>query len=133
MRVALASRRVLANRRFFSTDDDVPVNAKLRSSGVARATIIGNVGSDPKIMKFDVRIFFFFFFFLLLFVSKDGGIAAQFSLATSNVVKRQDGSLESKTEWFLAVSRNQVVAETLEKIIKKGMMVYVEGPIECER
>jgi hypothetical protein len=92
-----------------------------------------NVGSDPKIMKFDVRIFFFFFFFLLLFVSKDGGIAAQFSLATSNVVKRQDGSLESKTEWFLAVSRNQVVAETLEKIIKKGMMVYVEGPIECER
>jgi single-strand DNA-binding protein len=80
---------------------------------VARATIIGHVGQDPRVARFD-----------------QGGAAANFSLAVSHAVKRPDGTVESKTDWYNVVARGPAMADIVEKVIKKGQMVWVEGQIE---
>jgi hypothetical protein len=54
MRVCVAARRLALGRRFFS-EDGGDANYKLKPQGLARATVIGNVGSDPKIMRYEVR------------------------------------------------------------------------------
>ncbi len=84
------------------------------SVGVARATIIGNVGQDPRVVRFEE------------------GAVATFSLATSHPVKTASGTYEPKTEWYSIVAKGSVLCDSVEKAIRQGQMVWVEGPIERE-
>ncbi|MFI5134631.1 MAG: single-stranded DNA-binding protein [Chitinophagales bacterium] len=78
--------------------------------GVNKVILIGNLGKDPEIRRFE------------------NGMVANFSLATSEVYKDKNGNRTERTEWHnIAVWGKQ--AETAEKYLKKGSAVYIEGRI----
>lgn len=82
-----------------------------------RATLCGNIGSEPKITN----------------VESTGGKCAQFSLATSEAAYTlQNGKqVPEKTEWHNIVAWGSL-ATLVEKYLQKGLQVYVEGKI-CTR
>ena len=71
------------------------------------------------------------------FVGKDpelkmtpGGVAlCKFSLATTETWKNTAGEKQQKTEWHNIVAWNKQ-AETIEKLVKKGTELVIEGKIE---
>lgn len=78
-------------------------------SGVNKVILIGNLGKDPEVRYLE------------------GGIAvANFSLATTEVHKSRSGEKVESTEWHNIVLWRGL-AEVAEKLLKKGMQVYVEG------
>jgi single-strand DNA-binding protein len=87
------------------------------SRSLNKAILIGNVGSDPEIRTVGT-----------------GGKVAQFSLATSRTWNDQSGAKQEKTEWHRCVvwnnSRGSGLADVVERYVKKGEKIYVEGEIE---
>jgi single-strand DNA-binding protein len=88
------------------------------SRSLNKAILIGNVGSDPEIRSVGT-----------------GSRVAQFSLATSRSWNDQQGSKQEKTEWHRCVVWNSGrgqsgLVEVVEKYLKKGEKVYIEGEIE---
>lgn len=87
------------------------------SRSLNKAVLIGNVGSDPEIRAVGT-----------------GTRVAQFSLATSRNWTDQSGAKQEKTEWHRCVvwnsARGSGLADVVEKYVKKGEKVYVEGEIE---
>lgn len=87
------------------------------SKSVNRATLIGNVGSDPEVRS-----------------TTSGGRVATFSVATSTSWKNQSGESQEKTQWHKCVVWNKKggggLADVVEKYVKKGDRLYVEGEIE---
>lgn len=84
-------------------------------SGVNKVILIGNLGKDPEIKYLE------------------GNVArANFSLATSESYKDKSGNRIDQTEWHNVVLWRGL-AETAEKILKKGMQVYVEGKIQTRQ
>ncbi len=79
---------------------------------VNKVTLIGNLGKDPIIKKFDT-----------------GRAVAQFSLATNEKYKDKQGNPVTKTEWHNIVMWSPL-AELAEKYLKKGNQVFLEGKIE---
>src|SRR5580658_9442853 len=78
-------------------------------SGVNKVILIGNLGKDPEVRYLE------------------GGIAvANFPLATTEVHKNRSGDKIESTEWHNIVLWRGL-AEVAEKLLKKGMQVYVEG------
>jgi single-strand DNA-binding protein len=78
-------------------------------SGVNKAILIGNLGKDPEVRYLD------------------GGVAvANFPLATTEVHKNRAGEKVESTEWHNVVLWRGL-AEVAEKLLKKGMQVYIEG------
>ena len=85
-------------------------------SGLNKAMIIGNLGQDPEIKRFD-----------------DGGMLANVSIATSEKWKdKTTGEAREKTEWHRVVFR-QRLAEIVEKYVKKGDKIYVEGKLATRK
>ncbi|MCK9163461.1 MAG: single-stranded DNA-binding protein [Bacteroidales bacterium] len=79
-------------------------------NGVNKVILIGNLGKDPEIIVFD------------------GIKKASFTLATSESYKNKDGEKIEQTEWHNIICwRN--LADNAEKILKKGMHIYVEGKL----
>lgn len=79
---------------------------------INRITLVGNLGKDPIIKKFDT-----------------GSVVAQFSLATNEKYKDKTGTPITKTEWHnIVVWGGQ--AEVAERFLKKGNQVYLEGKVE---
>ena len=81
-----------------------------------KATLIGNLGSDPEIRT-----------------TGSGTKVAQFSLATSRSWKSASGEQQEKTEWHRVVlwnNKGSTLADIAEKYCKKGDKVYIEGSIE---
>jgi len=84
-----------------------------------KVQLIGNLGSDPEVRAIP-----------------NGSRVAQFSLATSRQWNDQAGARQEKTEWHRIVAwnskggRGQGLADIVEKYLKKGDKVYVEGSIE---
>jgi len=72
-----------------------------------KAILIGNVGKEPELRK-----------------TQSGISVANFSLATSKKVKGED-----KTEWHRIVAWDKL-AEIIEKYVRKGDKVMIEGEIE---
>jgi len=72
-----------------------------------KAILIGNVGKEPELRK-----------------TQSGTSVANFSLATSKKVKGED-----KTEWHRIVAWDKL-AEIIEKYVRKGDKVMIEGEIE---
>ena len=86
------------------------------SRSLNKVTLIGNLGSDPEIRS-----------------TPGGGRVAQFSLATSRTWNDQNGGKQEKTEWHRCVvwnSKGSQLADIVEKYVKKGDKLYLEGRIE---
>lgn len=73
-----------------------------------KVILIGNLGNDPEVREFD------------------GRKVANFSVATNERYTKRDGSVSERTQWF-RVSFWGKTAETVERYLKKGSQVYVEG------
>lgn len=82
---------------------------------VNKVNLIGNVGQDPKIVNFD-----------------NGGKVANLSLATTESWNNKDGEPQDKTEWHNVVISGKV-ADVVEKYVKKGSKIYIEGRIETRK
>jgi single-strand DNA-binding protein len=87
------------------------------SRSLNKAILIGNLGSDPEIRS-----------------TTTGTRVASFSLATSRSWTGQNGEKQEKTEWHKCVVWNRKsgggLVDVVEKYVKKGDRLYVEGEIE---
>lgn len=88
----------------------------MASRSLNKVMLIGNVGADPEVRS-----------------TTGGGRVANFSLATSRTWSGPSGDKQEKTEWHKCVVWNSKVsqlADIVEKYVRKGERVYVEGRIE---
>jgi len=84
---------------------------------INKVNLLGNVGQDPKISAF-----------------QSGGKVATFSLATSESWKdKATGEKKSKTEWHNIVVKNENLVGIVEKFVKKGSKLHVEGKLETRK
>ncbi len=80
-----------------------------------KVILIGNVGKPPEIRNF-----------------QDGNKVANFSLATTRSWKNKEGEWVNKTEWHnVSVFGNTV--NFVEKYVKKGSKLYIEGSSETKK
>lgn len=87
------------------------------AGSVNKVILIGNVGKDPEIRSL-----------------QNGGRVANFSLATSESWKdRASGEKREKTEWHRVVVFNDNLVGVVERFIKKGSKLYVEGALETRK
>lgn len=82
---------------------------------INKVTLIGNLGGDPEIRHLD-----------------NGTAVGRFSLATNENYRDKDGNWQKLTEWHNIVVWREL-AERAEKMLKKGMQVYVEGKISYRK
>lgn len=82
------------------------------SRGVNKACLLGNVGNDP-----DVR------------ATSSGARLARISLATNRSFKDRAGETRDDVQWHNLVVWGKLV-DVVEKWVKKGDRLYVEGRIE---
>jgi len=81
-------------------------------AGVNKVILLGNLGKDPEIRYLE------------------GNLAkVKFTLATSEFYKDKNGNKIERTEWHHIVMWG-ALAEGAEKILKKGMPIYLEGKIQ---
>jgi single-strand DNA-binding protein len=80
-----------------------------------KVMLIGNLGADPEIRT-----------------TGNGTRVAQFSVATSRQWKGRDDQLQEKTEWHRIVVWSTLTGtfNFVEKYLRKGDRVYIEGTIE---
>ncbi|HYC50776.1 MAG TPA: single-stranded DNA-binding protein [Gemmatimonadaceae bacterium] len=86
------------------------------SRSLNKVTLIGNLGSDPEVRS-----------------TTGGNRVATFSLATSRAWNDASGAKQEKTEWHRCVvwnSKASTLADIVERYVKKGDKLYVEGRIE---
>lgn len=76
-----------------------------------KVLLIGNVGKDPEVRHLE-----------------SGAVTASFSLATSERYKDRNGEVKDITEWHNIVCWRGL-AEIVEKYVKKGTQLYIEGKI----
>ena len=82
------------------------------SRSLNKVMLIGNVGNDP-----DVR------------TTSSGTPMAKMSLATTRTWKDGSGEQKEKTEWHRLTVWGKLV-DVVERYVKKGDRLYVEGRIE---
>ena len=82
------------------------------SRSLNKVMLIGNVGSDPEVRS-----------------TASGTRLAKVSLATSRQWTNKDGSQQEKTEWHRLPVWGKL-ADVVERYVKKGDRLYVEGRIE---
>ncbi|MEL6924116.1 MAG: single-stranded DNA-binding protein [Bacteroidota bacterium] len=78
---------------------------------INKVTLIGNLGRDPEIRRLE-----------------NGGVVGKFPVATNENYKDKNGEWQSQTEWHDVVVWN-ALAESAERNLKKGKLVYVEGKL----
>ena len=86
------------------------------SRSLNKVTLIGNLGADPEVRS-----------------TTGGNRVASFSLATSRSWNNPSGDRQEKTEWHRCVvwnTKGSQLADIVEKYVKKGDKLYVEGRIE---
>lgn len=77
-----------------------------------KVMLIGNVGKDPEVN-----------------FTPSGVKVAQFRLATSETWKDKEGSLQEHTDWHTVIAWRGL-ADVVEKLVRRGSRVYVEGKIQ---
>lgn len=81
-----------------------------------KACLIGNVGKDPEIRS-----------------TQGGTRVANLSIATSDKWKdKQTGEKKEQTEWHRVVIWGPLV-DVVERYVKKGMKLYIEGKIQTRK
>jgi single-strand DNA-binding protein len=82
-------------------------------SGVNKVILVGRLGKDPEIRTFD-----------------NGGKIASFSMATSEKYKdKNTGQQVENTEWHNVIV-NKSLADIVEKWVKKGDQIFIEGKLK---
>lgn len=84
-------------------------------SSLNKAMIIGRLGQDP-----DVRY------------TQSNTAVANMSIATSERYKDSTGEWKENTEWHRVVAWGRL-AEICQEYLKKGSLVYIEGPIQTRQ
>jgi single-strand DNA-binding protein len=79
---------------------------------VNKVILLGNVGKDPEVTQ-----------------TRAGESIARFTLATSDRWRDKSGIWQSRTEWHNLIAYAHL-AEFIEKCVRKGDRIYVEGRIE---
>jgi single-strand DNA-binding protein len=80
-------------------------------SGINKVILVGYAGKDPEVRYLE------------------GGVAvAKLSMATTETYKNKEGKKVEQTEWHNVVMWRGL-AEVVEKYVKKGQLLYVEGKI----
>jgi single-strand DNA-binding protein len=82
------------------------------AKSVNKVFLLGNVGKDPEIRS-----------------SASGVMVANFTLATSDRQKDQQGNWQDRTEWHNLVAFTRT-AEIVRDYVKKGSKLFVEGKIQ---
>jgi single-strand DNA-binding protein len=82
------------------------------AKSVNKVILLGNVGKDPEIRA-----------------TAGGMTVANFSIATTDRIKGQDGQFTDKTEWHNLVAF-QRTAEIVRDYVKKGNKLYIEGRLQ---
>ena len=86
------------------------------SRSLNKVSLIGNLGNDPEVRS-----------------TTGGNRVATFSLATSRSWNDASGARQEKTEWHRCVvwnTKTSQLADIVERYVKKGDKLYVEGRIE---
>ncbi len=87
------------------------------AGSVNKVILIGNVGRDPEIRTL-----------------QNGGRLASFTLATSESWKdRTTGERREKTEWHRIAVYNDSLIGVIERFVKKGSKLYLEGSLETRK
>ena len=86
------------------------------AGSVNKVVLVGNLGREPEIRH-----------------TNTGKKIASFSLATSDVWKDANGERQEKTEWHRVVVFNPSTADFVERFVKKGSKVYVEGSLQTRK
>jgi single-strand DNA-binding protein len=87
------------------------------AGSVNKVILVGNLGRDPEIRS-----------------TQDGKRIANFSLATSeNWRDRASGERKERTEWHRVVVFNDRLVDVIEKYVKKGSKLYIEGALQTRK
>ncbi|MCW3128402.1 MAG: single-stranded DNA-binding protein [Bacteroidetes bacterium] len=80
---------------------------------VNRVTLLGRLGKDPVLKHFS-----------------ENNVIAEFSLATTESYKDKEGKWVEVTDWHNIKIPFKNMAERVEKYLKKGSQVFIEGKIK---
>ena len=87
------------------------------AGSVNKVILIGNVGKDPEVRT-----------------TQDGTKIVQFSLATSETWNdKASGERKERTEWHRVVVFNDRIGDVVEKYVRKGSKIYVEGAVQTRK
>lgn len=87
------------------------------SGSVNKVILIGNLGRDPEIRTF-----------------QNGGKVANLRIATSEQWKdRTTGERRERTEWHSVAIMSEGLVNVVERFLKKGSKVYIEGQLETRK
>jgi single-strand DNA-binding protein len=87
------------------------------AGSVNKVILVGNIGRDPEIRS-----------------TQDGTRIANLSLATSETWRdRASGERKEKTEWHRVAIFNDKLVEVVEKYVKKGAKLYIEGQLQTRK
>ena len=85
------------------------------ASSLNRVTLIGNLGKDP-----EVRI-----------IPGSETKVASFTIATTETRRNKTtGEREDKPEWHRVVVFNERLVDLIERYVRKGYKLYIEGQIQ---
>jgi single-strand DNA-binding protein len=86
-------------------------------TGVNLVILTGHLGRDPEIRT-----------------TQDGTRVANLSLATSETWRdRASGERKERTEWHRVVIFNDRLVEVVEKYVKKGSLIHVQGSLQTRK
>ena len=87
------------------------------AGSVNKVILVGNLGRDPEIRS-----------------TQDGLRIANLSVATSESWRdKSTGERKEKTEWHRVAIFNERLVDVVEKYLKKGAKVYVEGALQTRK
>ncbi len=87
------------------------------AGSVNKVILIGNLGRDPELRS-----------------TQDGTRIANLAVATSESWRdRVSGERKERTEWHRVVIFNERLVEVVEKYVKKGSKLYIEGALQTRK
>jgi single-strand DNA-binding protein len=87
------------------------------AGSINKVILVGNLGRDPEIRS-----------------TNDGTRIANLALATSETWRdRNSGERKERTEWHRVVIFNERLVEVVEKYVRKGSKLYIEGALQTRK
>lgn len=87
------------------------------AGSVNKVILVGNLGRDPEIRS-----------------TQDGTRIANLSVATSETWRdRNSGERRERTEWHRVAIFNDRLVDVVEKYLRKGSKVYIEGQLQTRK
>ncbi|HEY3916860.1 MAG TPA: single-stranded DNA-binding protein [Stellaceae bacterium] len=87
------------------------------AGSVNKVILVGNLGRDPEIRA-----------------TQDGLRIANLSIATSETWRdKSSGERKEKTEWHRVAIFNERLVDVVEKYVKKGSKLYIEGQLQTRK